>query len=64
MAFRQHTTDDPRAGALVTKFALALDSLLTTKETKATLIETSDEPTPCASGNMSRETALGLCSRS
>lgn len=49
---------------MVTKFALALDALLTTKETKATLTGTSDEPAPCASGSMCQEAALGPCSRS
>lgn len=42
----------PETGALVTKFPLTLDSLLTTQETKAALTGTSDEPAPCASGSM------------
>lgn len=48
----------PEMGALVTKFPLTLDSLLTTQETKAALTGTSDEPAPCASGSMCQGAAL------
>lgn len=47
-------------GALVTKFPLTLDSLLTTQETKAALIRASDETAPCASGSMRQGAAPSL----
>ena len=48
----------PDTAALVTKFPLTLDTLLTTQETKAALTGTSDEPTSCARGSLRQGAAL------